>query len=619
MTFIDRAVGIDLGTTNSAVAMLDPSEREIFVCEDAHRRRTVPSVVAWDGDQWLVGRAARRRRGLSPGPIESIKRKMGQVVTVDVGPGAPLSPEAVSAKILAEVRDRMRAFLAARIQGGLEARVDRAVITVPAYFDAPQVEATRRAAELAGLEPIGILQEPTAAAIYHTYKRKLGDGTFLVYDLGGGTFDVSILRCVAGEYQVLAIDGDNYLGGDDFDRRFAEHLRGELAARGYALALDVAGDPADAERFKRLVELAQEVKEQLSTRDVVAVSRRNLLVDQNGEDVEYEGEIGRAGYEEVIGRLVETTIESCLRAVSEASEKAGVALADIDNVILVGGSTRVPLVARRVTEALCGPSRAEAPLHDEVDTCVALGAAVHAAQLGGVRVGDPEAAACVCFTSPLVARETPLKLALVVESAPEETREVAVARGDDILVGVPYTGDADATLRMDVPLTEAADLELMLELRDDDGELLAALPFAVHRGDVRPRASALSRPAVLSKDIALEVVRAQRRERKTLLPKGTGLPMKVEQRFFTSDRSGAVVLRLLQGRMPIKTLMLEVPADLAVGSEVKLSIRCDEAMRLEARAEVGGQELWATLEPPTPPRFDPKGDVEGLLEQAEAA
>src|SRR6185436_9059555 len=197
----------------------------------------------------------------------------GQREPVDVGPRA-LLPEEVSSKILEELRDRMREHLASQAEEGIEMRVARAVITVPAYFDAPQVEATRKAGELAGLEVLGILQEPTAAAIYHTWKSRLGDGNFLVYDLGGGTFDVSILRCIGGEYQVLAIDGDNFLGGDDFDRRFAEALRGEMLKQGYALDLDVKGDLEDRRRFDQLVHVAQEIKEALSTTEVLSFSKQ---------------------------------------------------------------------------------------------------------------------------------------------------------------------------------------------------------------------------------------------------------------------------------------------------------------------------------------------------------
>jgi molecular chaperone DnaK len=616
MTFFERPIGIDLGTTNSEVALLEPSEREIFVYQDRHKRKTVPSAIAWDAESQslLVGRPARMRRGRNPGPIESIKRKMGQNTTVSCGPHE-LKPEEVSGKILAELAARMREYLSEKSQGGVEMRVQRAVITVPAYFDAPQVEATRRAAELAGLDPIGILQEPTAAAIYHTWKRKLGDGVFLVYDFGGGTFDVSVLRCVGGEYQVLAIDGDNYLGGDDLDRRFAEHLRKDLAERGYALDLDVLGDADDRRRFTQLVHLAQEIKESLSTRDVVHVQKQGIVDDKKNEPVDYEGEVSRADYERVVGDLVETTITCAERALEQSKERASIGIEDIDNVILVGGSTRVPLVIRRVTEKLCARSKCPEPLQDEVDTCVALGAAIHAAQIGGLRIGDEHAQ--VLFTSALVTKSSPLKLGLRIEKAPAGVKEISIRSGGEEIAGAPAQLNAVSPLRLAVPLGEQPEQPLTLAFKNDDGEVVATLPFAVYRGDVRPRASALSRPAVVAKDLSVEVVRAGRRDRRVLLPRGTGLPMKVSQTFFTADQSGAVVLRLLQGRMPIKTLVLAVPGEIPVGTAVELDIRCDEAMRLEARANVAGHELWATIEAPETPKFDPKGNVEQLLEDAE--
>ena len=616
--FLDRPVGIDLGTTNSEIALLDPSERDLVIYADRFGRRTVPSAVAWDpkAGAFLVGHPARARRGRSPAPIESVKRRMGQRTPIEQGPHT-LLPEEVSAKILGELASRMREHLSSQAPSGVDVKVARAVITVPAYFDAPQVEATRKAGELAGLEVIGILQEPTAAAIYHTWRAKLGDGNFLVYDLGGGTFDVSVLRCLGGEYQVLAIDGDNFLGGDDLDRRYAEALRRQLVEKGYALDLDVRGDEDDRRRFGRLVHLAQEIKESLSTSEVVHVSKQDVVDDQQGEPVSFEADLGREDYERAVADLVETTIRCAERALAQSLETASVGIGEIDHVVLVGGSTRVPLVIRRVTEALASRSRAGKLLQDEVDTCVALGAAIHAAQLGGLRLGDPERGTTVLVTTPVVARGAKIKLGVRVEQAPEGAAELAVVGGGQTLARAPL-GEAGAVVKVEVPLGGDGEHQVALALRGEGERVLSELPLALYRGDVRPRASALSRPSVVAKDIGVEVVRAGRRDRRVLLARGAGLPAEATHRFYTADQSGAVVLRLLQGRMPIKTLLLAVPQDLAVGTGVELTLRCDEAMRLAARAVGAGRELWAQIEPPDAPRFDPRGAVEGLIEEAES-
>ena len=616
MAFLDRAVGIDLGTTNSEIAWLPPSEREIVIYADRFGRRTVPSAVSWDEklETFLVGHAARSKRGTSSSPVESIKRKMGQKGTVRLGPHE-LTPEQVSSKILAELRDRMKETLAAKpLKAGsvtLDTPVLRAVITVPAYFDAPQVEATRKAGELAGLDVIGILQEPTAAAIYHTFKRRLGDGNFLVYDLGGGTFDVSILRCVGGEYQVLAIDGDNYLGGDDFDRRFAEHLRKELVTKGYSLELDVKGSEGDRALFGRIIHLAQEIKESLSTTDVVHVSKSDFMKDKAGESVTYDGDIGRADYEKVVSELVETTLACCERAIAQAREVANVGLDEIEHVILVGGSTRVPLVVKSVTDKLCKPG-AE-PLRDDVDTCVALGAAVHAAHIGGTLLGD--AGARVRITTPLVAQGDKLRLGLTVEEAPKNAARLAIWEGERALVEGAVTKEP---MRFDLPLGEAEETNATLALQSSVGVALAELPLTFHRGDLRPRPTSLSRASVVAKDISLEVVRGGKRERKVLLARGTGLPAQVSQLFFTADQTGAVVLRILQNRLPIKTLVIDVPRELPVGSPVEVVLRCDESMRLEAQATVGAQQIQAHIEPPQTSASGTQ-DVESLLDQAEKA
>ncbi len=617
MPFLDRAVGIDLGTTNSEIAWLPPSERDLVIYADRFGRRTFPSAVAWDAKAgaFVAGHPARTKRGSDEPPIESIKRKMGQHTKVSVGPHA-LTPEEVSSKILTELRARMKETLAqptAHGVKGLELRVTRAVITVPAYFDAPQVEATRRAGELAGLDVIGILQEPTAAAIYHTWKRRLGDGNFLVYDLGGGTFDVSILRCVGGEYQVLAIDGDNYLGGDDFDRRYAEHLRQQLVAKGYALDLDVKNNLEDRRLFGRIVHLAQEIKESLSTAEVVNVNKGDVAKDKAGEVVSFEGEVGRADYEKVIGDLVETTMACCQRALARSREVASIGAEQIDHVILVGGSTRVPIVVRRVTEAFCRPGTE--PLRDDVDTCVALGAAIHAAHVGGTIFGDEGLR--VRVTTPLVAQGTKLRLGLVVEEVPKTATSIALWEGERAL-GEAMLKKPGEALRFDVPLAESEETQATLALQTSVGAPVGELPLTLHRGDLRPRPTALSRASVIAKDIALEVVRGGKRDRKVLLARGTGLPSQVTHLFFTADQSGAVVLRILQNRLPIKTLAIDVPKDLPVGSPVEVVLRCDESMRLEAQATVGSLQIQAHIEPPPSPPAE-VGDVEALLERAEKA
>lgn len=622
--FLDRAVGIDLGTTNSEIAWLPPSERDVLIYADRFGRKTVPSAVAWDPKTktFLVGHAARQKRGSADPPIESIKRKMGQESKVSIG-GEQLSPEAVSAKILTELRERMQETFAQKPPvPGVATPVARAVITVPAYFDAPQVEATRRAGELAGLDVIGILQEPTAAAIYHTWRRRLEDGNFLVYDLGGGTFDVSILRCVGGEYQVLAIDGDNFLGGDDLDRRYAEHLRKQLVEKGYALDLNVKDDEGDRRIFARLVHLAQEIKESLSTADVVHVSKNDVATDKAGETISFEADIGRVDYDAIIADLVDSTIACCDRALARSKEVANVGVDDIDHVILVGGSTRVPLVVTRVTDAFCKKTSLSSPqagtsgpLRDDVDTCVALGAAVHAAHIGGTLVGASDVPFRARITTPMVAEGTSLRLGLVIEEAPKNGAHIAIWEGETSLAEAAVGKEP---LRFEIPLAEAEETKVTLALQSSVGSPLAEVPLTFHRGDLRPRPTALSRASVVAKDIALEVVRGGKRDRKVLLARGTGLPASVTHLFFTADQSGAVVLRILQNRLPIKTLVIDVPRDLPVGSPVEIELRCDESMRLEARATVGSQQIQAHIEPPPSPSRD-AGDVEALLERAEKA
>ncbi len=614
-----RAVGIDLGTTNSEIAMVPPSERSIWLYSDRFGRKTVASALAWDEQkgQFVVGNAARLRRANPVPPVESIKRKMGSRETVAVGPHA-LLPEEVSAKILGELADRMREFLHRSREEG-EASFQDAVITVPAYFDAPQVEATRRAAELAGIGVLGILQEPTAAAIYHVWRApELAESSnFLVYDLGGGTFDVSVLRAVDGEYQVLAVDGDNFLGGDDLDRRFAEHLRVLLVERGYALDLDVRGNEEDRVRFGKLVHVAQEIKESLSSVEVTAFSSSKVLVDQRGESVALEGEFGRAEYEAIVRSFVDTTLRACERALARSQDTAGIGLAQIDHVILVGGSTRLPLVERMVRHSLVEHTRSKVLLVAEVDACVALGAAVHAAVLSGTRFEAGSAALTVL--SPLACKGREVRLAFRPD-APEGATTLALWSGEQLLAqaALPKPG-AEGPLRLTVPLpdTDAASVTLVAAYQSTLGAPLCEVPFEIHRSEAKPRPSQLTRASVLAKDISVEVIRGQSRERRVLLGRGTGLPARSSQLFYTADQSGSVVLPLLQDRLPLDTIVVEIDRQIKVGSPVELTLTCDEAMRIEATAEVAGTKVKAVVMPAEGAGHLAAAYVEAILTEAE--
>ncbi len=385
--------------------------------------------------------------------------------------------------------------------------------------------------------------------------------------------------------------------------------------RGYSLELDVVGNLEDRARFVRLVNLAQELKESLSTTEVVHVAKNDLLVDKAGETVAYEADLGRSDYETIVGDLVETTLSCCHRALERSREVAQVSLEDIDHVVLVGGSTRVPLVVRRVMEELC--KKSGEPLRDDVDTCVALGAAIHAAHLGGHLIGDEKVKARVRVVGALVTHASALKLQLLAEETPDKAKTLAIWTGEELLGEIPLP-TLEPT-RVELTLGEAEETRVTLSFQSAMGAPIAELPLSLHRGDLRPRPTALSRAAVVAKDIALEVVRGGRRDKRVLLARGTGLPAQVTHLFYTADQSGGVVLRILQNRLPIKTLVVEVPKGLPVGTPVEVVLRCDESMRMEAKATVGGSQIEAHIAPEEAAAFDPRGSVERLLEDAEKA
>ncbi|AJF26171.1 MULTISPECIES: molecular chaperone DnaK [unclassified Haloarcula] len=354
----NKILGIDLGTTNSAFAVMEGGDPEIIV--NGEGERTTPSVVAFDDGERLVGKPAKNQAVKNPDEtIQSIKRHMGEddySVELD---GEEYTPEQVSAMILQKIKHDAEEYLGDEIE--------KAVITVPAYFNDRQRQATKDAGEIAGFEVERIVNEPTAAAMAYGLDDE-SDQTVLVYDLGGGTFDVSILDLGGGVYEVVATNGDNDLGGDDWDHAIIDYLADEFEAEH---GIDLRDD---RQALQRLTEAAEEAKIELSSRKETRINLPFIATTDDGP-LDLEQKITRAKFESLTEDLIERTVGPTEQALADADYTKS----DIDEVILVGGSTRMPQVQDQVEEM----TGQEPKKNVNPDEAVALGAAIQAGVLSG--------------------------------------------------------------------------------------------------------------------------------------------------------------------------------------------------------------------------------------------
>ncbi|PYE56198.1 molecular chaperone DnaK [Deinococcus yavapaiensis] len=382
-----KAVGIDLGTTNSVIAVMEGGQPDVIV--NAEGARTTPSVVAYKGEDRLVGQIAKRQAALNPkATLFEVKRFIGRrwdevseeaaraPFTVKEGPGGSvrieangkdLAPEAVSAEVLRKLVNDASAKIGESIRD--------VVITVPAYFDNSQREATRQAGEIAGLNVLRVINEPTAAALAYGLNKK-GNETVLVFDLGGGTFDVTILELGEGVFEVKSTAGDTHLGGADFDQRIVKWLAEEFQREHN---FDLRKDP---QALQRLIEASERAKIELSQATETTISLPFITFDpETRTPLHLERALTRAKFEELIGDLLRRVREPVTTALNDAKLNAS----QIDEVILVGGSTRVPAV-KRIVRDLTGKEPNESVNPDEA---VALGAAVQAGIIqGDATLGD---------------------------------------------------------------------------------------------------------------------------------------------------------------------------------------------------------------------------------------
>ncbi|MXR52417.1 molecular chaperone DnaK [Halovenus sp. WSH3] len=355
----NKILGIDLGTTNSAFAVMEGGDPEIIVNSEGDR--TTPSVVAFSDGEQLVGKPAKNQAVQNPdNTVESIKRHMGKEdYTVELE-GEEYTPEQISAMTLQKIKRDAEEYLGEEIE--------RAVITVPAYFSDRQRQATKDAGEIAGFEVERIINEPTAAAMAYGLDDE-SDQTVLVYDLGGGTFDVSILELGGGVYEVVATNGDNDLGGDDWDQAIIDYLADEFEDEH---GIDLR---EDRQALQRLHEAAEEAKIELSNRKETSINLPFIAADDDGPK-DLEASLTRAKFESLTEDLVERTVDPTEQALADA----GLSSDDIDEVILVGGSTRMPMIQEKVEEM----TGQEPQKNVNPDEAVALGAAIQ----GGVLSGD---------------------------------------------------------------------------------------------------------------------------------------------------------------------------------------------------------------------------------------
>jgi molecular chaperone DnaK len=682
-----KTVGIDLGTTNSVIALLSPTDSDLIPGRDDQGHMTFPSLVGYHPEQrrLVAGRAAQALQGPEPRltlPLSSVKRFMGLDKAFPVGPEA-LTPPQASACILRLLRDMLARTLADPRQ-----LLDSAVLTMPAYFNHNQIEATRQAGELAGFEVVELLHEPTAAAIYYSWLHDHGDASYLVYDLGGGTFDVSLIRRRLGDYEVLSVSGDPFLGGDDFDRLLASHLleagtwtwQPEGDARPQLAALFDLATPAGAGHFARLVQLAEGIKCELTGAAHAERYVPQVLRGEDGRALALEARVERATFDRLIKDKVDRTIDCCHEALARARERAGLRLTDVDHVVLVGGSSRVPLVRDTVRAAFGNPDLAEhvrnlEPLLHEPDLCVAFGAALRAGTHGTrylfrmtndqfpmtnsqcpmtndqaeARGGELE----LHLTSPASARDTRYQATGVVRyrrrTLPESERHAArpgeldighwsldighSLEGGSVRVRSLATGlaeeaflDERGTFAQELELQPETDNALEWAVCDGVGAELARVVTAVrHQGAGRPLGQAVLPTQLITKPLQIEVLTPGRqRVKQAVAPVGATLPGVFRCTCRTQDQAGRVVVPIYEENRVVKQMVLDgLRPDLPLGSPVEIEFHIDVKHNIEVRlrlrqADGSERSETATLEAPPPPKRPTRAEIDEAHNQIEA-
>jgi molecular chaperone DnaK len=666
-----KTVGIDLGTTNSVIAQLDPTDSSLITGQDDQGRCTFPSLVGWHSqhNRLAAGRAvealaAEGGTNAPTLPLASVKRFMGLPRAFTVGP-KQLTPPEVSACILNLLRDML-----SRTLNDPRQSIDSAIITIPAYFNHNQIEATRQAGELAGFEVVELLHEPTAAAIYYAWLGHHRDATYLVYDLGGGTFDVSIIRRRLDDYEVLSVSGDPFLGGDDFDRLLATHLiengawslgseTGEarkISTEETRRLFDLS-TPAGTRRFAQLVRAAERIKIELTDADHVEGHLPEWILDEQGHALSLETTVERSVFHRLIRDKVDRTIDCCREALARARERRGLTLNDIDYVILVGGSSRSPLVRDTVRAAFCNEQLAERvrnlePLLHEPDLCVAYGAALRAATHGTrylftlasreLGVEEDRRSLELHLTSPVNTREVQHHVAGVVRLGPllaQSSTLDPLLDGGSVRIRSLATGlteetflDERGTFAQEVELQPETDNALEMTVCSGAGEELARVVAVVrHQSEARQLGQGVLPTQLITKPLQIEVLsRSGQRTKQIVAPVGATLPGVFHCTCRTHDQSGSIVVPIFEENRIVKQMIIDdLDPSLPLGSPVEVDFAIDVKHTIEVRVRVRlpsqgaseGDSLvrceTAILSAPPPPSRPTRAEIDEVQRQIE--
>ena len=563
---IHKTFGLDLGTTNST-----PS---VFIngasfCPEDGKLKTIPSLVARKGDKFIVGIAPKNNPHIEK--IRSIKRMMGKEEPVVLN-GKNYSPEEISAEIVKYCAE----ILNKQVEKADNVIYDRIVITVPAYFSIAQKDATRKAGELAGLEVLMLLEEPTAAAINYTVKNNINSGVFMVYDLGGGTFDVSIIEKIENIPVVLATAGNNFLGGDNFDnllaRYFIEVLNNDL---GYDIDLDL-NKKEDLHKYNALLLAAENVKKNLSQNDTYTISYYDVFKDNSGVDLIIE-DFSREKFEELIrDKIVIDSFNECQKAL-DTFIASGRKLSEITGILMVGGSSHIPYVRNAVKEKFVDSGMIKELIVADPDLAVGYGAGIVAATQS-MKIEDTENDIVVEINAPYMFDATMNISGKLVKGQVDKVG--LISNGKEIKAII----QEDGTFSADIDGVYEK-LEYKFYLGDNT---VANITESVENNNL------IAPTPVQNETIRIEIVDLEKQETEDypLVSKGETLPCSASHNFKINEYSREqIILPVKEGYREIYSLIIDVPEDTPLGSRVTVNTEIDVLGKVTLKVSLNNKEI----------------------------